>query len=243
MSAGSELGTRIAKARVGAQPDIAERARRGLLAYVAAQADQGKSATEVQSDLATGQAAQAIGRIGLSALSPRGLACAEGCAFCCILTGPDGGTITETEATALHAALAPLAGQRDGRAWHPKACPALDPDSLTCRAYDARPMICRAYVSTDVDACKDVAEGKAASGPGTLDPYHSYLAALGLSRAALKGSRRVSTHALSRLAAAAVAGEPLDRALEASRHKPAELEAELRRSKRDLSRARGAAGK
>lgn len=227
---------RIASARVAAHPDVADPARRGLTAYVTALADQGKTPSEVQEALATGKAAQAIGRIGLSAITPRGLACASGCAFCCILNGEDGGTITEAEAVDLHAALAPLAGLPDGRDWHPRACPALDPETRTCRAYDARPMICRAYVSTDAGACETVAEGNVAEGPGTLGPYHTYLAAIGLSRAALKGTRRVATHALSRLAAATVAGAPLEEALAASRHKPAELEAELRRSKRDRAR-------
>ena len=75
-----------------------------------------------------------------------------------------------------------------------------------------------------------------APGPGTLGPYHTYLAALGIVRAALKGVRRVPTYALSRLAAAAVAGQDVETALAAARHNPAELDAELRRSKRDLAR-------
>jgi Fe-S-cluster containining protein len=237
MSASDPLGAKINKARVASAPDVADRARRGLVAFVAASGGQGKSGGEIQSEVASGKAAEAIGRIGLSALSPRGLACASGCAFCCILSGDDGGTITEAEAVTLFEALARLAGAPDGRAWHPKACPSLDPDTRTCRAYDARPMICRAYVSSDVDACKEVSEGKVAEGPGTLDPYHTYLAAIGLSRATLKGTKRVSTYALSRLAAAAVEGKTLDAALSASRHKPADLDAELRRSKRDMSRA------
>lgn len=232
MSKPPTLAERVQKARALTTPEVADRAKRGLMAYVGAQAD-GRQAV---AELADGTAATGIGRLGLSAVSPRGLACAEGCAFCCILSGEDGGTITESEAVALHAALSPLAGQPDGRAWHPKACPSLDPESRMCRAYDSRPMICRAYVSTDVSACEAVAEGQAMPGPGTLGPYHTYLAAIGLSRAALKGTRRVSTYALARVAAAAVEGRALEDALTAARHKPAELDAELRRSKRDLSR-------
>jgi len=83
-----------------------------------------------------------------------------------------------------------------------------------------------------------VAEGQAAEGPGTLGPYHTYLAALGLSRAALKGVRRVATYSLSKLTAAAIDGMDTDAALAAARHKPAGLDDELRRSKRDLERAR-----
>ncbi len=227
-----QLSAKLDKARVASTTVVADRARRGLQAFVAS------SGSEAATRMAQGLAAQGIGRIGLSALKPQGLACAQGCAFCCILSGDDGGLITEAEAVALHAALAPLAGKPDGRAWHPKACPSLDPDTRECRAYDARPVICRAYVSTDAAACEKVSEGEAAVGPGTLDPYHTYLAAIGLSRAALKGTKRVSTHALARLAAAAVEGASLDDALGMSRHKTSELDAELRRSKRDLSRAR-----
>lgn len=237
MSKSALLFDRLAKARAGSTPDVTDRARRGLQAYVSAFSQQGKPPSEAAAGVADGTAAQGIGRIGLSAMSPTGLACAQGCAFCCILNGDDGGTITEAEATELYHALAPLAGRPDGRAWHPKACPSLAPDTRRCRAYDARPMICRAYVSTDVDACERISNGEAAAGPGTLDPYHTYLAAIGLSRAALKGTKRVSTYALSRLAAAAVEGETLEDALSKSRHKPSELDAELRRSKRDLARA------
>lgn len=226
------LLAKLNKARVASTPEVADRARRGLQAFVAS------SGQDTVARLADGSAAQGIGRIGLSATDPKGLACTQGCAFCCILSGDDGGTITEAEAVALHTALAPLAGAPDGRAWHPKACPSLDPETRSCRAYDARPVICRAYVSTDVSACEKVAEGEAAVGPGTLDPYHTYLAAVGLSRSALKGTKRVSTYALSKVAAAAVEGQSLDDALSKSRHAPSELDAELRRSKRDLARAR-----
>ena len=40
--------------------------------------------------LADGTVAQVIGRIGLSATNPTGLACSKGCSFCCILLGDDG---------------------------------------------------------------------------------------------------------------------------------------------------------
>ena len=227
------LADRLQKARAVSTPEVNARAKRGLIAYLQAQPDGRQAMTEV----ADGTAATGIGRVGLSAVSPQGLACAKGCAFCCILSGEDGGTITEAEARALHGALSPLAGQPDGRDWHPQACPALDPQSRMCRAYESRPMICRAYVSTDVEACKSVADGQAAPGPGTLGPYHTYLAAIGLSRAALKGAKRVSTFALSRVAAAAVDGTSLTDTLNAARHKPAELDAELKRSKRDMAKA------
>ena len=233
MSKAQSLAERLQKARVATLPQVADRAKRGLMAFIGAQSD----AMQAVSDLADGKAATGIGRIGLSTVSPGGLACAEGCAFCCILSGDDGGTITESEAEALHEALLPFAGQPDGREWHPKACPSLDPETRICRAYEARPTICRAYVSTDVAACEAVAKGQAVTGPGTLGPYHTYLAAIGLSRSALKGSKRVATYALARVAAAAVEGERLEAALTKARHKPSELDAELKRSKRDLSRS------
>jgi hypothetical protein len=228
------LRARLAKARAPAPPAVAERARAGLLAYVEAVASKGESALSAVAD---GGAATGIARVALSgATEPPGVACAAGCAFCCILSGQDGGTITEAEARGLHAALAALAGKPDGRAWHPRACPALDPETRTCRAYEARPTICRSYVSTDATACETVAQGKPAEGPGTLGPYHTYLAALGLSRAALKGKRRVSTYSLARIAGAAVEGVPLQEALASARHRTGELDAELKRSRRDQSR-------
>lgn len=238
MSKGALLFDRLTKARVGSTSDVADRARRGLQAYVNAVTQEGQTPSEAAAKLADGTAAQGIGRIGLSSVSTTGFACTQGCAFCCILQGKDGGTMTEAEAIGLYHALAPLADQPDGRTWHKNACAALDPETKTCRAYDARPMICRSYVSTDVDACEKVSNGEVAAGPGTLDPYHSYLAAIGLSRAALKGTKRVATYSLARLAVAAVKGMPLEAALSQARHAPSELDAEIKRSKRDLSRAR-----
>ena len=231
------LRGRILAARTTGAPVEAERARAGLAAFVDAMDGQGEKPSRTAELVAKGAAAQGIGRMALQAMSPRGLACAEGCAFCCILQGADGGTITEAEAQDLHAALAPLAGQPDGRDWHPQGCAALDPETRMCRAYDARPMICRSYVSTDAAACESVSKGIAVEGPGTLGPYHTYLAALGLSRAALKGKKRVATYALARMTAAAIDGQDLAQALSTARHKPSELDAELRRSKRDMSRA------
>ncbi|MGR3494601.1 YkgJ family cysteine cluster protein [Citreimonas sp.] len=236
-----DLRSRLDGARVQAAQGAADRARRGLTAFSEASSARGAGTADVVAALADGTAAVQLGRIGLGAAPvPPDLDCARGCAFCCILGGADGGTITEVEARALHAALSPLAGQPDGRAWHPNACAALDPDTRECRAYDARPMICRSYVSTDVTACEAVAEGRPQPGPGTLGPYHDYLAAIGLGRAALKGTRRVATYALARVTAAAVEGVGLDDTLSRARHKPAELDAELKRSRRDAGGARPA---
>lgn len=234
------LTRRLEAARASGGKPVQDRARRGLLTLAQAEREKGESEGRIAARIASGAAATQIARIGLGAArAPAGLACGQGCAFCCILPGKDGGLITESEARGLHAALLPLAGAPDGRDWHAQACPALDPETRSCRAYDARPTICRAYVSTDAEACEAVAEGTPKAGPGTLGPYHDYLAAIALSRAALKGSARVATYALSKIAAAAVDGMDIEAALAAARHKPSELDAELKRSAKDSARAAG----
>ena len=214
------------------------RAKRGIEAYMQAMALDGTPMTNIIEKLVDGTVAQGIGQIGLSALNPSGLACVKGCAFCCILNGEDGGTITEIEAVEMYKALSKLQDGPDGRNWASKACPSLDPETLECRAYEARPVICRSYISTSVTACETLSKGEAATGPGTLPPYHTYLAAHGISRAALKGTKRVSTYSLFELASQAIDGASLETALARSKHSTSELEAELKRSKRDLSRAR-----
>ena len=168
--------------------------------------------------------------------NPSGTACKTGCAFCCILSGEDGGTITEVEAKQVFSALHKFQNEPDGRDWNPKACAALDPGTLTCSSYETRPMICRSYISTDASACEKVAQGESGSGMGTLEPYHTYLASLEVSRSSLKGVKRVSTYSLAKLAANAVGGVTLEEALKRSRHNPAELNKEIKRSNKDISR-------
>lgn len=212
----------------GTPPDVMERARRILLAGLDAMA--GAPPSAVADDLASGAAARRIGLADLDrGAPPSGMACRAGCAFCCILPGADGGTVTEAEARRLHAALAPRAGAPDGRAWHADACPALDPDTRACRAYADRPLICRAYLSTDAAACEAVAGGTPAPGPGTMGGYATALAAHGIARAALRGARAVPTYALRRVAAAAVEGRDVETALGEARHSPGMLDAERRR--------------
>ena len=219
----------VEKARLPGTPRaVTERARRILLASLDALA--AAPAARVADDMASGAAATRIGEADMArAAPPPDTDCRAGCAFCCILAGDDGGTVTAHEARRLHAALAPVAGRPDGRAWHPMACPALDPETRTCRAYDARPMICRAYLSTDVAACEAIAQGTPAPGPVTLAGYGIALAAHGLARAALKGTRAAPTHALRMVAAAAVEGRDVETALTESRHAPRMLDAERRR--------------
>ena len=209
----SSLLSRIDKARVISTQEIASRAKRGIQAYIKAMIHEGKKFDELSVHLADGTAALTIGRIGLSATNPTGLACSRGCSFCCILTGDDGGTISEKEAKSLYFALIPFAKQPDGRSWHPKACPSLNPKTLECRAYGARPMICRSYIPTNVEACKKISDGKTADGPGTLAPYNTYLASLGISRLVLRGVKRVATYSIFRLASEAVSGTAMDEAL------------------------------
>jgi hypothetical protein len=235
------LRERLAKARVATRRDVAERARRGMTAWLEAMLARGETATDLAGQMATGVVASGVAQVELAAATlPGDLACGQGCAFCCILGGADGGTITEAEARALHGALMPFAGAPDGRDWHPRACAALDPATRQCRAYAARPTICRSYVSRDATACEAVAYGQEATGQGTLAAYHGYLAALGLSRAALRGQRRVATYALARIAAAAVEGCDPETALQVARHPASGLEDELKRSKRDLARSQQA---
>lgn len=230
----------IAAARLpGSPPEAVERARRILSAYVEAASNQGRSFAALVQDLASGQAALTVARVDLDRTEPDpGLACAAGCAFCCILPGEDGGLVTEVEARQLHRALSELSGQPDGRNWHPRACPALDPETRTCRAYDARPVICRAYVSYDASACEKIAQGSAAGGAGVLSPHVTYLLTHALARAALKGVTQVRSYALARVAAAAVKGVPPDQALREARHRPSDLDAERRRSAKGYAAAR-----
>lgn len=223
----SALRKKLAKAKVkAANPAAVERARTQLVSYVGAmQLPDGA----LKKELHEGTAATRIGQIGLqSTPEPEGLACQSGCAFCCILTGDDGGVITGAEARALHAALLPKAGEPDGRAWHPKACPSLNPDTRQCRAYDARPMICRSYISRDVDACERISEGEVADGTGVRGAYTTYLTAHALGRATL-GPGHAPTYSLSKIAAAAVEGVSLAEALKSARHRPAELQEERER--------------
>lgn len=234
----------ITRATAKAAPRAAvEAARRALLAWLDTAARHGLSPADMLRRLASGEAATGVGRAvgdALAARPPAGLetpACRSGCAFCCILNGGDGGTITETEARQVHGALAPLAGGPDGRSWHPAACPALDPEAKTCRIYDARPVLCRAFVSTDAGACEANAAGGAVAGAGLLGSHVTYLAALALARSALDGTARVRTFALDRLAAASLEGKPLAEALEAARQKPRALDDALRGSGRALAAA------
>ncbi|MEM9475482.1 MAG: YkgJ family cysteine cluster protein [Pseudomonadota bacterium] len=233
------LRAAIAKARVPGLPTAAaDRARTILIAYVEAAQRQGKSFADVVRDLKSGAPAVTVGRVELGQAVPDpNYACAEGCAFCCILTGADGGTITEAEARMLHAALLPRAGAPDGRAWHPRACPALDPATRMCRAYEARPTICRSYVSYDAAACEQISRGIPADGSGVISAQVSALHVHALTRAALKGVAKVSTYALAEIAAAAVEGVAIDAALTRARHRPRELDDEVKRATRGLTGA------
>ncbi|OWU84637.1 hypothetical protein ATO6_13360 [Oceanicola sp. 22II-s10i] len=206
-----------------------ERVRRMLVAYLETAIRQRLPAQQVIADMASGRAARRLGDVARDMIERdpppvlRDAACASGCAFCCILSGGDGGTITEDEARRLHEALAPLAGVPDGRGWHPAACPALDPDSRMCRVYDDRPTICRSFVSTDAKACEVNAEGGAETGAGVLGSHIDYLAVHALVREVLKGIAQVRTYAMARVAAGAVEGRSLDESLDAARHPPRTL--------------------
>lgn len=228
------LRARLAKVslRTGAAAEVA-RARRMLDLYLETAEAHGLGLEQVAREIRQGLPALRIGGAELEAQAAgpamAAAACTEGCAFCCILAGDEGAVILEAEARKLHAALAPLASRPDGRQWHPRACPALDPDTRTCRAYAARPMICRSYISPDAEACRQVAEGVPAPGPGVLAAQRTYLCVQALGRAALAGSVTVPTYALARIAAAAVEGRDLETALREARHKPRTLDDERAR--------------
>ena len=219
----------------GLPPALRDTARRTLLAWIDTAAAHGMPLNEALRRLRDGEAAVQAGHAMIAGqlTDPKGpaasAACATGCAFCCILSGEDGGLMTATEAKALHAALHPLAGAPDGRDWHPRACPALDPETRTCRAYDARPMICRSYLSPDASLCERIADGEAVAGPGVLGAYPVYLAVLTLTRDLLRGVAAVPSISLARLAALTVEGAPADKALETARHAPRELAREMDR--------------
>lgn len=232
----ADLQSKAVKAPAkGVPPALRDPARRTLLAWINTAAQHAMPLNEVLRRLRDGEAAEAIGRTAIAPqlADPNGpasrAACAPGCAFCCILSGEDGGTITQAEARRLYQTLVPLKGLPDGRSWMPKACPSLDPETRFCRAYDARPMICRSYMSSDVAACEAIAAGTAAEGAGVLGAQALYLAVLTLSRNLLKGITRVPTYSLSRMAAGAIDGESLDDALNAAKHGPRELDEEVAR--------------
>lgn len=233
-----ELRRRAERARASTLPaPYRETARRALIAWIDAAGVHGIPVREAMRQLRDGAAAVEAGRAALlgQMADPSGpmarAACAEGCAFCCILKGADGGTITAGEAARLHEDLAPMAGEPDGRDWHPEACPALDPETRMCRVYEARPMICQSYISPDVKACEKVAAGEAAAGPGVLGGHVLYLSVLALTRETLKGLAAVPTYSLARVAAGAVAGEARDQALSGAKHAPRELPDEIARHK------------
>ncbi|QPM90810.1 YkgJ family cysteine cluster protein [Pseudooceanicola algae] len=225
------LRRKLAKSRARGMPKFLEdRGRRLLDAYLATSDTDGRPFRAMLGELASGEAARKLAAMtGAQLRSERpeeleNAACTTGCAFCCILLEGDGGLITEAEATTLHTALAPLTGQPDGRAWNAHACAALDPETRLCRAYDARPTVCRSFISVDVDACRENAEGGDEDGSGMLGNHLDYLAVLALSRDLMRGTALVTTYSMQQITSAAVDGAPLDTAMKRARHKSSELE-------------------
>lgn len=209
---------------------IQDRAKRILISYLQTMQTHAMPIPTVVEEMQSGAAARRLGdavRGEIMKTPPdavRKAACSDGCAFCCILSGGEGGLITQTEAATLHAALSPLQGKPDGRAWHKNACPALDPETRSCRAYDARPTICRSFLSTDADACRENAEGGEVLGAGLLGSHLDYLAVHAVCRQALKGITQVPSYSLAATAAGAVEGLDADTSLQAARHKPSALD-------------------
>ena len=231
----ADLADRVAKATVkGIDKKIEARAKRILTSYLQTAQSYGMPAKDVIAEMASGQAAWRLGSAVRDEIlktppdAARKAACQQGCAFCCILTEGEGGVITAFEATRLHAALTPLQGEPDGRDWHPKACPALDPETRSCRAYDARPMICRSFLSMDASACERNAMGGEEQGAGLLGSHLDYLAVHALCRQALKGITQVQTYSMAATAAQGVAGADAQASLDDARHKPSVLEGACR---------------
>jgi len=227
----ASLDARLARAKVkGVSKPQEDRAKRILRSYLQTAQTHGIPVSEVINEMANGEAARRLGAAVRDTIlqSPpdavRNAACADGCAFCCILSGGEGGVITHSEAARLHAALSPMQGESDGREWHKNACPALDPATRSCRVYDDRPMICRSFLSTDAEACRRNAEGGAEIGAGLLGSHLDYLAVHALSRQVLKGMTQVHSYSLAQVAAGAVDGLDAQSALGAARHKPSALE-------------------
>ena len=224
----------------GVPPPLREAARRALVAWIGTARAHDMPLKEALRRLRDGEAAVAVGQAAIEPqlADPSGpaarAACRSGCAFCCVLRGDDGGTITRSEALRLHAALAPLAGEPDGRAWRADACAALDPQTLKCRAYDVRPMICRSFLSSDAAACARMADGAPATGTGVLGAQSVYLAVLAATRQLLQGVAQTPTYSLATVTAWSVDGRSDDETLTAARHAPRELDAELARTVRAI---------
>ncbi|WP_146587224.1 YkgJ family cysteine cluster protein [Puniceibacterium confluentis] len=232
----SSLRARISSVRLrGGETALTERARKLLLVYLDTAAAHAVPFDELVRTLRSGVPALRIAGSDLQQLATRpggpleSAACAAGCAFCCILSGRDGGVIAEAEARQLHAALAPVVGAPDGRDWHPRACAALDPLTRTCRAYDARPLICRTYISQSREACAQIASGTPAAGTGVLAAQGLMLAVQSLARAALEGVSQVPTYSMARITSGATAGEDIATSLRAARQPPRTLDDERRR--------------
>ncbi|SFA72877.1 Putative zinc-or iron-chelating domain-containing protein [Poseidonocella pacifica] len=223
---------RVERASVsGIRPEIADRARRMLIAWLRHAASVGMPFSQVVRRLASGEAATQIAQIDLEDQAARleGIACGAGCAFCCILNGADGGTILEHEAQRMHAALLPFAGSPDGRAAHPDACAALDPETMRCRVYEDRPMICRSYHSTSAEACMKNADGIPAAGTGVLGAQPLHLTLQALVRDALTGIARSHTYSLVQVGRGTSDGLSEGPVLDAARHPPRALRDELKR--------------
>lgn len=227
----AEIAQRVARAKVkGIDKTLETRAKRILTSYLKTAQSYAMPTKDVVGEMASGQAAWRLGsavRDELLKTPPEVVqkaACQQGCAFCCILSGGEGGVITAFEAAQLHQAAAPLQGQPDGRDWHAEACPALDPETRSCRAYDARPMICRSFVSIDAEACRKNAEGGAEQGAGLLGSHLDFLVIHALCRQALKGIAQVPTYSMAATAAGAIAGQQTLETLTDALHKPSALE-------------------
>ncbi|WP_108816477.1 YkgJ family cysteine cluster protein [Loktanella sp. Alg231-35] len=227
----ADLAAKVESARLkDIDTSVQTRAKRILSSYLQTAQSYAMPVKDVVAEMASGQAAWRLGHAVRDEIkkAPSDVvhkaACAEGCAFCCILSGGEGGLITAFEATQLHDALEPHHSKPDGRDWHPEACPALDPETRKCRAYDARPMICRSFISMNAEACEKNAAGGKEQGAGLLGSHLDYLVIHALCRQALKGITMVHSYSMAATAAGAVGGDTATDTLAKSRHKPNALD-------------------
>ena len=111
----ADLATWVERVKIkGVTSALEERAKRILMSYLQTAQSYGMPVKEMIAEMGNGQAAWRLGsavRDEILKAPPdavRKAACSQGCAFCCILSGGEGGVITQFEAARLHEALAPL---------------------------------------------------------------------------------------------------------------------------------------
>lgn len=143
--------------------------------------------------LVNGATAFEIMRHDLDMSTPKDAACRAGCFFCCVTVARI--TATETELRAVHRALEGLPRP----AFHPDACPSLDPDTGACRAYEVRPLLCRDVYALEADPCRATYDGDVRAAPAYVHRggVHVFFA-VNWALIALERSERLATYDLKK---------------------------------------------